>query len=414
MLEVHIGGERAGALALYQGRLAAFEYSESWLLNGFAISPFSLPLQKKLYIPKYDPFDGLFGVFADSLPDGWGRLLVDRVLLREHINPYEVDMLNRLAIVGDSGMGALTYYPCHKWPSDQARLEYDRMADECRKILASEYSDNLNELFMLGGSSGGARPKILTKIDDEDWIVKFPSSIDKRDVGEIEYRYSLCAKKCGIDMAETRLFHSKQCAGYFGTKRFDRAKKATDEAIKRTDKANADDGTISRSDKANTESETIRRSSKIEIEDVTTKRIHMLSASALLEVSHRIPSLDYNSLMHLTLALTKDYTEVEKMYRLMCFNVFAHNRDDHSKNFSFLYDEALNAWKLAPAYDLTYSSSIGGEHATCVNGNGRDPSIKDILAVAERIGLSKAKSKEIAGDIRQTVHAELGNPDQYG
>jgi serine/threonine-protein kinase HipA len=347
----------------------AFEYAEGWLRSGFSISPFSLPLQKKLFIPKRDPHDGLFGAFADSLPDGWGRLLADRLLLGKHLDPHKVDMLNRLAIIGDSGMGALTYYPCHKWQSDQARLEYDRTADECRKILESENSDDLDVLFLLGGSSGGARPKILTRIDDEDWIVKFPASIDSRDVGETEFRYSLCAKKSGIDMTETRLLPSKQCAGYFGTKRFDRVRE----------------------------------------EDGSIKRIHMLSASALLEVSHRIPSLDYNSLMKLTLELTKDYREVEKMYRLMCFNVYAHNRDDHSKNFSFLYDEKQGVWKLAPAYDLTYSSSIGGEHATCINGNGRDPAMKDILAVAEKIGISKAKSKEISEFVRQTIYEELGD-----
>ena len=368
MLEVSLGGEPVGALALYQGRFAAFEYSESWLRDGFAISPLSLPLQKKLYIPKYDPFDGLFGAFADSLPDGWGRLLVDRVLLRDHISPNDVDILNRLAIVGDSGMGALTYYPCHKWQSEQARLEYDRISDECRKILESQYSDDLDELFLLGGSSGGARPKILTKIDGEDWIVKFPSSTDRSDAGEMEYRYSLCAKRCGIDMTETRLFPSGQCSGYFGAKRFDRTTS----------------------------------------ENGSSERIHMLSVSALLEVSHRIPSLDYHSLMRLTLELTKDYLEVEKMYRLMCFNVYAHNRDDHSRNFSFLYDKKQNAWKLAPAYDLTFSDFLGWEHATCVNGNGRDPSIKDILAVAGQIGVAKVKAKEIAEQIQQAVSEDLG------
>ena len=368
MLEVYLSGKRVGALATYQGIFVAFEYDESWLNNGFAISPFSLPLQKKLYIPKYDPHDGLFGAFADSLPDGWGRLLVDRLLLREHVDPREVDMLNRLAIVGDSGMGALTYRPIHKWRSGQAITEYDRIADECRKTLESEHSEDLDELFRLGGSSGGALPKILTKIGGEDWLVKFPSTTDSRDAGEAEYRYSLCAKKCGIDMAETRLLPSKQCAGYFGTKRFDR----------------------------------------IKTEGGKTKRIHMLTASALLEVSHRVPSLDYDSLMHLTLELTKSYQEVEKMYRLMCFNVYAHNRDDHSSNFSFIYDEKQAAWRLAPAYDLTRSDSIGGEHATCVNGNGRDPSTKDILAVAEKIGIAKAKSKEIANQVQQTVHEELG------
>jgi len=363
MLEVRFGGERVGSLALYQGRLAAFEYSDDWIQNGFNISPFSLPLQKKLFIPKYDPFDGLFGVFADSLPDGWGRLLVDRVLLREKIAPHKVDVLNRLAIVGDSGMGALTYYPRHEWQSEQARLEYDRLAAECKKILTSEYSDDLDELFRLGGSSGGARPKILTQVDGEEWMVKFPSTADGLNAGETEYRYSICAKRCGIDMAETQLFPSAQCPGYFGTKRFDRI--------------NTDDG--------------------------GTKRIHMLSASALLEVSHRIPALDYNSLMQLTLELTKNYQEVEKMYRLMCFNVFAHNRDDHSNNFSFLYDEKRGAWKMAPAYDLTYSSSVGGEHATCVNGNGSDPGTKDLLTVAGKIGLAKTRAGEIADEVQQIV-----------
>ena len=369
MLEVRIGGEHIGNLALYKGRLVVFEYTDNWLINGFPISPFSLPLQKKLFIPKYDPFDGLYGAFADSLPDGWGRLLVDRILLKEHLDPREVDMLNRLAIVGDFGMGALSYHPCHKWQSDQARLEYDRIADECSKILESQYSDDLDALFRLGGSSGGARPKVLTRIDGDEWIVKFPSSSDKRDVGEMEYRYSLCAKKCGVDMTETRLFPSKQCSGYFGTKRFDR----------------------------------------VNTEGGMTKRLHMLSVSALLEVSHRIPNLDYITLMKLTLELTKDYREVEKLYRLMCFNVYAHNRDDHSKNFSFIYDDQRNAWKLSPAYDLTYSSSFGGEHATCINGNGRGPTIEDILAVADKIGLAKAKSKEIAGQVRQTVFEELGD-----
>ena len=366
-IEAYIADEYVGTLALYKGRLAAFEYSDNWLQNGFSISPFELPLQKKLYIPKHDPFNGLFGAFADSLPDGWGRLLVDRLLLKNHINPHDVDVLNRLAIVGDTGMGALEYRPSHNMNRKQAELNYDALSEECKRMLETEYSDNLDKLFELGGSSGGARPKILTKIDGEDWIVKFPSSYDAVNIGETEFLYSQCAVKCGIDMSETRLFPSKQCSGYFGTKRFDRAR--------------ASDG--------------------------TTKRIHMLSVSALLGVSHRVPSLDYNTLMKLTLELTKDYSEVEQMYRLMCFNVFARNRDDHSNNFSFLYDENLRKWKLAPAYDLTYSNSIGGEHATCINGNGKDPSVTDILVVAEKIGISKAKSKEIAQYVRHIVSDEL-------
>ena len=110
-LDVCIAGVKVGTLAVTDNYLCAFEYSDEWLMNGYSISPFSLPLEKKVFIPKsYTPFDGLFGIFADSLPDGWGRLLVDRLLMKNKINPYEVDSINRLAIVGKSGMGALEYY----------------------------------------------------------------------------------------------------------------------------------------------------------------------------------------------------------------------------------------------------------------------------------------------------------------
>lgn len=372
-LEAFIGEKKVGTLATYNGRFVAFEYSDEWLAEGFSISPFSLPMQKKVFIPKIDPFDGLYGAFSDSLPDGWGRLLVDRMLLKNGINPHEIDMLNRLAIVGNSGMGALTYHPTHEQYSEEASMDYDRLAEECARILDTNYSDDLDELFRLGGSSGGARPKILTKIDGEEWIVKFPASIDRKDIGLIEYSYSECAKKCGIEMTETKLFPSRKCEGYFGTKRFDR-------------KLNADG---------------------------STKRIHMLSVSALLEVSHRIPSVDYSTLLALTLKLTQSYAEVEKMYRLMCFNMYAHNRDDHTNNFTFLYNEEESAWKLSPAYDLTYSNSLGGEHATCINENGKNPTQADLLALADKIGMKKSKAKEIAEFVRETVYEELGDVEQY-
>ena len=137
-------------------------------------------------------------------------------------------------------------------------------------------------------------------------------------------------------------------------------------------------------------------------------RIHMISVSGILETSHRIPNLDYDLLMKLTLQLTRSMDECLKLYRLMCFNVFAHNRDDHSKNFSYLYDEKQRNWYLSPAYDLTYSNSIGGEHATTVHGNGVNPGMKDILQVAKEIGLGKEKAEKIARNIQECVHERLG------
>lgn len=362
-LDVFMESRKVGTLALTPERSVAFAYDDEWLADGFSLNPFSLPLQKKVFVPKYDPFDGLFGAFADSLPDEWGRLLVDRLLLQKGINPKTVDSLNRLAIVGSSGMGALTYYPSHELTTGPAKKDYDSIAAECMNVLKTDYSDDLDTLFLLGGSSGGARPKIFTVIDGEEWIIKFPSAQDSPDIGPEEYRYSECARLCGIEMSETKLFPSAKCGGYFGTKRFD-----------------------------------IQNG----------RRIHMLSVSALLETSHRIPNLDYNILMKLTMQLTNDYADVERLFRLMCFNVFSHNRDDHSKNFSFLYDGSKNRWSLSPAYDLTYSNSIGGEHATCVNGNGQNPGMKDIMAVADHIKLNHSKALDIAEKIQNTVQNKLG------
>ena len=138
--------------------LAAFEYDKEWIENGFSISPFSLPLEKRIFIPDMDPFGGLFGVFADSLPDGWGRFLVDRLMLKNHMNPAMVGNLNRLAIVGNSGMGALSYRPEIQLNAASSIMELDQVAEECENLLKTEYSANLDQLFQLGGSSGGARP----------------------------------------------------------------------------------------------------------------------------------------------------------------------------------------------------------------------------------------------------------------
>lgn len=367
-LQVFFNEKKVGTLALMKNNIVAFEYDNEWINNGFSISPFNLPLKKQVFIPRIDPFDGLYGVFSDSLPDGWGRLLVDRMLNSQNINPRQISQIDRLAIVGETGMGALSYKPEYNLLEEKdCQEDYDSLALSCKKILNTEYSADLDNLFRLGGSSGGARPKILTKIDNEDWIIKFPSSLDDNNIGELEYLYSVCAKKCKIDMPETKLFPSKISSGYFGIKRFDRKKLLM--------------GAI--------------------------RKLHMISVSGLLETSHRIPNLDYNDLMQLTLNLTKSFEEVEKLFRLMCFNVFSHNRDDHSKNFSFIYNEDLNKWELSPAYDLTYSYSINGEHATTINGNGANPGLNDILNVAEKIGLDKKKAKKIAIEIEEIVKKDL-------
>ena len=364
-LQVYYDERLVGTLAMTADHKVAFQYDDEWLENGFSISPFSLPLKKQVFVPQKDYFDGLFGVFADSLPDNWGRVLLNRLLRSHKQNPDELTVLNRLAIVGKSGMGALTYYPENSFSEQQKPVNLDELAEECDKILNTEYSDKLDELYYLGGTGGGARPKIMTTVDGKDWIIKFPAHVDRKDAGKMEYDYSCCARQCGITMSETRLFPSDKCKGYFGIRRFDR--------------------------------------------EADGKRVHMLTAAALLELDFEQPSLDYHSLMKLTKILTRDNKEdVENMFCRMCFNVFSHNRDDHSKNFTYLYDEINDQWRLSPAYDLTYSNTYYGEHTTTIDGNGRNPGRKELLAVGIAAGMRRSNCEKIIDTIQACVSQMLG------
>jgi len=367
-LQVWYEERKVVTLALTLDRRVAFEYDEAWLEEGFSISPFSLPLRKQVFIPTKPYFHGLFGVFADSLPDAWGNILLNRMLKEKGINADEINMLDRLAIIGNAGMGALCYRPEKAMITKNSTLNLDYLAGECKKILASEYTQELDKLYQLGGTSGGARPKILTKIDEEEWMIKFPAHVDAMNVGKMEYDYSLCAKRCGISMAETQLFPSEICEGYFGTKRFDRYNI-----------------------------------------NGKCKKVHMLTAAALLELDFEQPSLDYHSLMKLTKILTRDKKQdVEEMFRRMCFNVFAHNRDDHSKNFTYIYHDNEKQWRLSPAYDLTYSNTYYGEHTTTVDGNGKNPGSKELLAVGVSAGLKKKECENIIIEIKTYVKEDLG------
>ena len=365
-LRVKYMGQNVGVLALTNNKKVAFSYDKEWLINGFSISPFSLPLEEKVFVPDNYHFDGLFGIFADSLPDAWGNLLLKR-MLQEHGLGNDVTILDRLALVGKNGMGALEYEPNYELGQQKETDDLDYLSMQCQKILQAEYSEDLDMVYRMAGSSGGARPKILTTIEDVDWMIKFPAHVDSKDIGKQEYDYSKCAIKCGIPMTETRLYPSGVCQGYFGTVRFDR----------------------------------IRENGK-------KRKVHMATAAALLEADFRVPCMDYHTLMKLTRILTgENKTEVESVFRRMCFNVFSHNRDDHAKNFTFLYDAEGDKWQLSPAYDLTYSNTYFGEHTTSVDGNGVNPGEKELINVGIQAGMTKQNCIEIMEQIKTVVQQEL-------
>lgn len=350
-LTVYIEERPVGRLAMSRDRLCVFEYDSKWLAAGFSISPFQLPLEQGLFTAQRDPFDGLFGVFNDSLPDGWGNLLIDRWLKENGIDPARIHWVERLSIVGNSGMGTLCYKPEIDKRTDTRDKSLDFYADEVNKILHEEEVESLDHWVERAGSPGGARPKILLEIDDTEWLIKFGAQGDPDDIGVIEYRYSQAAKQAGINMPETHLFEGK----YFGTARFDREH---------------------------------------------GRRIHMITASGLLHASHRYPSLDYTDLMKAAFYLTRSIIEVKKLFRLMVFNVLTFNRDDHAKNFSFLYKNS--EWVCSPAYDLVYSSGFNNNHSTTINGKG-NPDREDVLKAGVDAGLERKVCEHIYEEVKQAT-----------
>lgn len=352
IIEVFMNGEKVGRIALTPDSLCAFEYEPAYLTAGESISPFNLPLKSGVFVAKRSPFNGGFGVFDDSLPDGWGNLILDRYLKSKGIDPAKLTLLQRLALVGSTGRGALEYRPDYSESTIDEIINFDNLAAEAEKILTTDYTgEALDTLYKYGGSPGGARPKVFVKIDGKEWLVKFKATVDPDSIGKIEYDYSLLAKRCGINMPETRLFEGK----YFGVERFDRTSQG---------------------------------------------KIHTVSAAGLLNANYREPSLDYESLLKLCHILTKNMEEVYALFRLMAFNVAIKNRDDHAKNFSFQLIN--NEWKLSPAYDLLPSSGFNGFHTTTVNGNG-EPTVKDMIAVGEKTGLNKNKMNEIIQEVNELV-----------
>lgn len=331
-----------------------FKYYTDFIKRGLEISPVKLKLNNLINKADPIPFEGLFGVFADSLPDGWGKLLLDRALTARGVAVDDITVLDRLAYVGNNGMGALTYRPEIKEEGQaEFKVELDEIAKATRQIITGAATNVLDELFRLGGSSGGARPKILVGYNPvtqhltgtektlpngyEHWLIKFPSSSDRPDIANIEYAYYKMALDAGIEMSESKLFKGLSGQAYFGTKRFDR------------------DG---------------------------NKRLHLHSAAGTMHDNFRLSNIDYGDLMDCAFRLEKDVRAYEKILRLAAFNVFAHNRDDHSKNFAFLMD-ANGTWKVAPAYDLTFSSSGHGMHSTTVAGESKNPTKKQLMELGD-------------------------------
>jgi len=346
------GGPRSVGRLAGKDKRVFFEFDPEFLASPLPISPFRLSPRSGVIEGPIAPFEGLPGLFADSLPDAWGRLLMDRALRRSGVDPAQLTILDTLAMVGTGGAGALTFHPERSVEQLQDQVDLDGLAKDATAVLAGDVDEvDLDRWRRLGGSSGGARPKALLYLDPatdtlhatdgvgrESWIVKFTSGIDGPDAGPIEAAYAILAVQAGLQMSETRLFPSADGPGYFGTRRFDRPMHGA-------------------------------------------RRLHLQSLSGLLEADYRLPSVGYDAFVKAARMLTRREVDAEAAFRLMVFNIAVHNRDDHAKNVAFLMD-ANGEWRLAPAFDLTFAEGPGGEHTMDVLGQGRAPNREGVLALA--------------------------------
>lgn len=358
-LQVKFHNRKVGTLTLTADKkCCVFEYDTLWLVEGFSISPLELPLKPGLFIAQPNPFNGNFGIFEDSLPDGYGRYLLHKTLLKIGINDFELSALDRLSLVGKGGMGALTYEPETFVEREMELQDFDILQEKALEVLREQQDSDAGLLLYNSGNSGGCRPKAIFSDEEGHWLIKFRHTYDPQDMGKQEFDYNEKARRCGIIVPDFKLIDGK----YFTTRRFDITA----------------DG----------------------------ERIHTATAGGLLSISLSNPVLDYVNLLALTGYLTQNYKDVEQMYRRMVFNYIAENKDDHCKNFSFIVNkdnENKWQWHLAPAYDLTHSTEgYNGEHATSVN-NSSHPSIEDMIAVGVKNKMQEQRCRELYYEIEDII-----------
>ena len=362
-----------GRLAM-AGGLAQMEWSPEVIARRLAVSGLLYPPEGGLQSARGREFEGLHGFLADSLPEGWGYLVMRRRLAQLAVRIETLSPLDRLALVGDQGRGALTYLPATAPPPDVASLDLDALAAESRALLAGEEGELAATLATLAGGSGGARPKVHVGFDADGrisvtdgetpeghdaWIVKFAANNDPPDIGPIEAAYAAMARASGLIMSDYKLLTAKAGPGYFAARRFDRPEPG--------------------------------------------RRLHMVSLSGAVEAPWRTPA-SYDLLFRATMAITRHVDDLEAAVRRMVFNIFASNRDDHTRQHSYLMNSA-GEWRLAPAYDLTYSAGPGGEHYLDVDGEGRAPRRAHVLSLCRRHGLTDRAIDAVIDEVRAAVDA---------
>ena len=355
-------GERVLAGQLAQNRQGVFfQYAADYLASYPSLSPFRLPFDATLHQASATPHGGMFGVFADSLPNGWGTLVMDRVLRQHGIAPSQVTAMDRLAYGGDRAAGALEYAPVPDYAAaHEEEIALDVLGREALALFEDTGEDPQAVPRSLAGvgSSGGARPKAQIWLPNNGteqvhlrprsgltpWLVKFTSSLLPLGHEEslCEAAYLTLAARAGIDVPAWQLIPapaSSPAVAWLAQKRFD---------------CHGDTG-----------------------------RYHMHSVCGLLDADYRAPSMDYEDLVKASVVLCRSPAAGQSQFARAVFNLFALNQDDHTKNWAFLQDDA-GEWRPTPFYDVTFSPSPSGEHTTAFVGHGAEPPLASMQRLASQ------------------------------
>jgi len=366
-----------GRLAM-DGGLAQLEWSSEVIALRLPISPLYYPPEPGLMAARSRAFDGLHGFLADSLPDGWGHLLMRKRLAKLGVDIATLSPLERLAMVGDQGRGALVYEPATTPADDVETLDLDALAQDATALLMGKEGRLADTLAGLAGGSGGARPKVSVGFDGQGhisvgqgekaagytaWLVKFPAPSDPIDIGPIEEAYACMATAAGLTISAHRLLPSRTGPGYFATQRFDRPQGGG--------------------------------------------RLHMVSLAGAIEAPSEAPS-SYDLFLRATREITRRADDVAAAFRRMVFNVLACNRDDHTRQHAYLMGPAGD-WRLAPAFDLTYAPGPGGEHYLDIEGEGRRPTRAQVTRLGQKHGLG---AKQVTIVIEEVSAAVANWPSQ--
>ena len=397
-VKVKLWGTTIGYLHRKDNGLIGFQYDENFIPSGIEVSPIRMPLSDTTYsfptLPE-ETFSGLPGMLADSLPDKFGKIVIERYLENQGRDKDSLTALEKLCYTGQRGMGALEYEPSTDIVDINEDVNIDALTKLAADILSEreklnvKYDDNMIAQLMQGSSSvGGARAKTLIALNPETnvvrsgqinagegfeyWLLKFDAidnnkdkdkEPDNKEYTRIEYAYYLMAKAAGIKMSECRLFKENGRA-HFMTKRFDR-------------------------------------------KGAKGEKLHMQSLCAIAHMDFNSPRMySYEDAFSVMRQMKLPHTDFIQLYKRMLFNEYAKNFDDHTKNVTFLMDKK-GVWRLSPAYDMTFSynpsSTWVNAHQMLINGKADGITMDDFVKVAEKAGIKQNEREKCIKQVKKAV-----------